>query len=382
MKNEYYVTLNIPIHPSSHDYSLLSEAMEEYRKLFYKAYWMYWHGYKQNEIYNSLKNELRILTTRYLLAAISDAIKVVKSKKRAWQKWNHFKGFWPRAKPQIRAIGRKDRGSSSSIRIFFDTKQIKINLKKGVINVKIKIQRHHEKWLEYLKERVRKRETSYTVRIIKIKNKPLAQVTFPISPIIKEKASKSMVIGVDFNSSFLAYAIVNRGGNIIEFGKIRFENDIANNMSKGERVRILGKGVKELIKLAKKYNATIAAEDLSLYPIINKRKRLNQIPHSKFKQILISNSALYGIELVFVNPAHTSNIAKLKYKQIFNVNEHCIAAYVIARRALGLIEKIPIQLLEYKSIKKMIPKMWEIKKDRVNRTRIIWVGPYVRFIKK
>ncbi len=388
---DYYITINVPIHLNNEDYSILSQAMSEYTKLLYRAYQLalgYSNGKKlerrltRNEIYNILKKELKTLNTRYLLAAIADALKAKKSKLEKKKKLKFLILERLKLKPQIRSIGRKDRGCASSIRIDFAKKELIINFKTRTIIAKMKTRNYHEKWLNYLKKRVENKEISYTVRIIKIKNKPVAQITFPIFPIIKEISTRDTVIGVDFNPSFLAYAIVDRTGNLIKIGKIKFENDLGNNMSKGERVRILGKGIKQLIKLAKELNATIAIEDLQLYPVINKNKnkKIRQIPHRRFKEILISNSALHNIELVFINPAHTSNIAHHKYHWL-KTNEHCIAAFVIARRALGIIEKIPIHFLEYKTFKKMIPVKWEIEKGKVNKTRIAWIGPYARFVR-
>jgi len=375
---EHYITINIPIHLSSEDYSILSQAMEEYNRLVKEAFRLIWYGVNRTEIYSRLRNELRILNTRYLLAAISDAAKAVKSKKKAYSKYGRFRGYYPRLFPQLRTIGRKQRGTASSIRINFDSSTLTIRLKNGIIIAKMKLRTYHKRWLNYLQEKVNNKEISYTVRIIKRWNKPLAQITFQIQPNIAREY-KGNILGIDFNANCITYALVDKDGNLLKVGEIKHENDLTINMKKSERIRILGKSIKKLIKIAKRYQAAIAIEDLSLFPIINKNSKLRQLPHRKFRNILIAHSAIDNITLIFVNPAHTSNIATYKYTQI-KATVHKKAAYVIARRALGIIEKIPLRFLEYKTFRKMIPKKWEILAKKVNKTRIAWNGPHVRFV--
>jgi len=48
-----------------------------------------------------------------------------------------------------------------------------------------------------------------------------------------------------------------------------------------------------------------------------------------------------GIEVIEVDPAYTSVIGMLKYAPQFMVSKDVAAAYVIARRGLGLKERIP-----------------------------------------
>lgn len=389
MKKQHHITLNIPIHLSNKDYSILSQAMQEYTALVFQAYQLAL-GYRnrkrlqekltRTEIYSMLKTKLKILNTRYLLAAISDALKAKKSKLEKKKRLKFLILERLKLKPQLRVIGRKDRGCASSIRIDFEKYTLIIRLKNNVIKAKMKSRNYHKRWLNYLRTRVEKKETSYTVRVIKIKNKPITQITFPIFPNVSNKTTRDLIIGVDFNPTLLAIAIIDKSGNLKKFDTIRFDNDLSNNMSRGERIRILGRAVKKLIKVACKLNASIVIEDLKLFPQIFKDKRKRQIPFSKFKRILISNSAMYGYELVLVNPAHTSNIARFKYFGKIKRGHHHLAAFLIARRGAGIMEKIPTSFLRYKIIKKMIPSSWELKNNKINPTRITWHGPYIRFV--
>jgi hypothetical protein len=55
-----------------------------------------------------------------------------------------------------------------------------------------------------------------------------------------------------------------------------------------------------------------------------------------------------------VNPAYTSVIGKVKYKEMYGVTTHEAAAFVIARRGLGFNEKISVYNCEAKRVKRNI----------------------------
>ncbi|MDI3519465.1 MAG: hypothetical protein PWQ34_1612, partial [Caldanaerobacter sp.] len=54
-----------------------------------------------------------------------------------------------------------------------------------------------------------------------------------------------------------------------------------------------------------------------------------------------------GIEVIEVNPSYTSIIGMLKYAPQYMITKDIAAAYVIARRGLGLQEKIPDNYMKF-----------------------------------
>ncbi|MEW8963229.1 hypothetical protein [Paraclostridium dentum] len=54
-----------------------------------------------------------------------------------------------------------------------------------------------------------------------------------------------------------------------------------------------------------------------------------------------------GIEVIEINPAYTSIIGMLKYAPQYMITKDIAAAYVIARRGLGLQEKIPDNYIKF-----------------------------------
>jgi len=71
------------------------------------------------------------------------------------------------------------------------------------------------------------------------------------------------------------------------------------------------------------------------------RKILHQWNTKKFLQKLKRVAMLKGVEIVEVNPAHTSVIGMLKYAPQLSIDKDIAGAYVIGRRALGFKEDMP-----------------------------------------
>lgn len=69
-------------------------------------------------------------------------------------------------------------------------------------------------------------------------------------------------------------------------------------------------------------------------------KALHSLPYSKYKDFANYLRTKYGVDVIVVNPAFTSTIGKLKYKDSKKLNAHISASYVIARRAMKFNEKL------------------------------------------
>ena len=62
---------------------------------------------------------------------------------------------------------------------------------------------------------------------------------------------------------------------------------------------------------------------------------LHTLDYSRYENAIVNMTARYGINLIEVNPAYTSKIAKQKYCNQKKIPIHSGAAYVIARRRQG-----------------------------------------------
>ena len=69
-------------------------------------------------------------------------------------------------------------------------------------------------------------------------------------------------------------------------------------------------------------------------------RTLNSLPYSRYAQILENITFNRRIELIKVNPAYTSRTAEQKFCNKMKLNIHNGAAYVIARKGMGIKDSL------------------------------------------
>lgn len=181
--------------------------------------------------------------------------------------------------------------------------------------------------------------SSMTYRVLRRDNKWYLQIIF--SALFDINTSKSNgCIGVDFNNGFLALSETDKIGNLIGYDVVKLKYHGVGCKASTE----MQKAVKKIVFYAKKKNKALVIEDLSFSSkkskVLKKQnKRYNQMLHmldySRFKKLCNDCAVLWGVELIKVNPAYTSIIAKKKYCDKKKLNTHVGASYVIARRGQG-----------------------------------------------
>ncbi|WP_157081769.1 IS200/IS605 family accessory protein TnpB-related protein, partial [Fervidicola ferrireducens] len=136
-------------------------------------------------------------------------------------------------------------------------------------------------------------------------------------------------------------------GQLAGHGKIPMPELISGNTDKREYYR--WQYAHEVVRLAEEKKKAIAIERLD---IRDKGKRgdfsgrkSRRIRHRfSYRSLLEKIKVLAkrkGIQVIEVNPAYTSVIGMLKYAPQYMISKDVAAAYVIARRGLGLKEQIP-----------------------------------------
>ena len=92
-----------------------------------------------------------------------------------------------------------------------------------------------------------------------------------------------------------------------------------------------------------------------------KNRAISMFASQTMRQLLESKAYKYDVAATFVNPAYTSQSGKMKYMRHYGLSIHESAALCIARRAMGLTEKLPGELSQTLSQKaKQLPhiKQW------------------------
>lgn len=169
-------------------------------------------------------------------------------------------------------------------------------------------------------------------------------VSYESSSIVTRK--ERGVIGIDFNKGFINICETDEKGNIVNIEKMKYPFGKVGTTNVG-LADVISKVCKKAIKTGK----SIVAENLSferkkrktkkaVTPTEKERMRmLHLLPYSRYAQILENITFNRKIELIKVNPAYTSRTAEQKFCNRMKLNIHDGAAYVIARKGMGIKDK-------------------------------------------
>lgn len=151
-------------------------------------------------------------------------------------------------------------------------------------------------------------------------------------------------IGMDFNNGFIAVAETDDYGNLIGVKDILLKYHGTGNKAKSEMSEVISK----IVRYTKCKGKALCIEDLSFSKkksicIRRGKKQYNQMIHmldySRYMKDCEDYTKTHGVRLYEVNPAYTSQIGKSKYVGKKKLTIHDSAAYVIARKCQGYIDK-------------------------------------------
>ena len=206
---------------------------------------------------------------------------------------------------------------------------------------------HKNKLIEALKN---KNSTPLTYSIIRKNGRYYLHCTFEYR--IEDKSSfltrKTYgTIGVDFNKGFLTVSEIDRNGNLVKTDILKYR------FGKGDKTQSdLENCISKILKRALETGKDVCFEDLNFNNKksktskgkTDKGKKYNNMLHSLAYSLydkLITNMAFRNkIGIIKVNPAWTSWIAKNKFCERMKLNIHIGAAFVIARRGLGIKDTV------------------------------------------
>ena len=154
-------------------------------------------------------------------------------------------------------------------------------------------------------------------------------------------------VGIDFNKGFLTVSETDRNGNLVKTDILKYR------FGKGNKTQSdLENCISKILKRASETGKDVCFEDLNFKDKKSKTskgktdrgKKYNNMLHTLAYSLydkLITNMAFRNkIGIIKVNPAWTSWIAKNKFCERMKLNIHNGAAFVIARRGLGIKDTI------------------------------------------
>ena len=206
---------------------------------------------------------------------------------------------------------------------------------------------HKNKLIEALKN---KNSTPLTYSIIRKNNRYYLHCTFEYrlenkSSFLTRKTYGT--IGLDFNKGFIALSETDRNSNLIGTDILKYR------FGKGNKTQSdLEKCISKILKRALEKGKNICIENLNFKTKKSKTEKAKSEKGRKYNNMLHSLSyALYDklitnmafrnkVDVIKVNPAWTSWIAKNKFCNRMKLNIHTGASFVIARRGIGIDDKV------------------------------------------
>ncbi len=275
------------------------------------------------------------------------------------KKWKKFKAGliskeeWKNIKNnQIYSRGNKNKKGNPNLRIVDNKLRVTVGTRQFVF-YQLFIPQKFKRELNLLIESGR----AYNVRLIrKDKNHFRAVVDYKIeNPLVRVDFANG-AIGVDTNPDRIAICEITKDGNFIKsFSLINNKLQFASANKRDYEISLL---VKQIISFAKEKSKGVVIENLKFKKNFDWNHKLNRIKsnftYRKFLELLVRKCIENGITYKKVNPAYTSIIGKLKYKDIYKMNTHESAAYVIARRGLGYNERLSLRGYNHNKVKESV----------------------------
>ncbi len=183
-------------------------------------------------------------------------------------------------------------------------------------------------------------------------------VAVQFTPVKIERISRPLqygAIGIDLNPTSIGWAYVDYQGNLKASGRISLQPELPLGKNQAELVDVC----LQIAVLANTYSCPVVCEELDFSAkkeqLREKGKRyarmLSGWSYSEFFKQLESILSNRGISLVYRNAVFTSLIGLTKYSRLYGVSSDIAAAIAIARRGMGLSEKLPRSINAYLDVK-------------------------------
>ena len=153
-------------------------------------------------------------------------------------------------------------------------------------------------------------------------------------------------VAIDINWDRIALAELNGSGSLINRKVFPFQME---GVSSNKIESNISLALEQAFRYCQKVHKPLVTENIGktkrkagLYSKTSKRnRRVSMFASTLMRRLIESKSLKYSTDVTFVNPAYTSQTGKVKYMLRYGLSIHESAAYVIGRRGLGLIDKLP-----------------------------------------
>jgi len=300
-------------------------------------------GHVTNEVKKHVKvNYMSDLNQRYvsdacgIAAQMRDTPSVIFGGKGSWkdlQKGKLSKNDWQALRnSMLYSRGDKTKKGNPNIRIVGDRLLINDPVERG-------------KWIEgklFIPKKFSFDPSCYDVRLMFKGNKIVVRITSDVqaAPLLTRPVDQG-AIGVDCNPDGVALVETDLNGNLLHH---QYEKEQRIRFAKqGKRTYDVRQLAVRIVDHALSVSKPLVLERLRFWGGKQRGAKFNRMKsnflHRQMLDAIRSRAAKQGVEALEVEPAFTSIIGKLKYMDMYSLNNHAAAALVIARRGMGILEK-------------------------------------------
>ena len=153
-------------------------------------------------------------------------------------------------------------------------------------------------------------------------------------------------VGVDLNADHLAVVETDASGNYVKAWRVPL---VTYGKRHHQAEALIGDAVASVVEYARGAGKPLVVEKLDFRQkkaVLEGESRrysrmLSGFSYGKVKAYFISRGYREGVEIIEVNPAHSSVVGRVKFMERYGLTVHQAAALVLARRLLGCSERIP-----------------------------------------
>ena len=187
----------------------------------------------------------------------------------------------------------------------------------------------------------------YDVRIKLKSGKFYVYIGLDIPDVAPIYGFSNGALGIDTNPDGLAVVEVDRDGNMTRHQYIGSQRILFARSDK--RKHDIEALAMQVVNQAVQAEKGLIIEDLKFNDKKpSKCRKFNRMRHnfiySQLLQAIERRALKDGVEVKKINPAFTSISGILKYQDMYSLNRHTSAALVIARRGMGICEKIRVRV--------------------------------------
>lgn len=369
----------------SQDFSQLEQLAKDYSSCVRFCFVKFQQKKREfNDVRNLAKSKYMSLNTRQISDAVmqGQAIakrnknkKVVFGGKKMWrrlkvglvtkQQWNDARDG------QIYARGDKTKTGNPNLRVVEDQLRITVGNRKFE-HYKLFVAKKFQSQLVDLLVN----GEAYNVRLKKQDEQHWSvTIDYEVDAPITKVGFGNGAIGVDVNVDRIAFTETSKDGNYIN-SQTLIESRLQHG-STDKRLHDIACLVKQVIIIAKEKQKGIVFESLCFKKQWTWNKKNNRVKSNfvwrKFIELLERKCVQHGIAYKQVNPAYTSVIGKVKYKEMYGITTHEAASHVIARRGLSFNEKLSVYKCEAKRVKqKVMGNLGEKYQNKKVHSWVLW----------